>query len=261
MRLDKYLMTTGMLESRTKAQFHLSAGAVTVNGEVVTKNSYQLNPEDVVEIINDPCPYVSRGGLKLAKAIKEFHLDLRERVIIDLGASTGGFTDCALQNGAAKVYAVDVGVDQLATALRSDHRVISWEGRNLRTLRRDDFQEDIDFILCDVSFISADHVYPIIKRILKPDGQAVVLIKPQFEAGIKGAKKGVVRQKKQHLAIIKRALQSAANAGLFLVALSFSPYKGDAGNIEFLALLTPEIAKSRPNFDVQQVIDRAHESL
>lgn len=261
MRIDKYLLENQLATSRNKAQYYLAEGVVSVNGKIITKNSYSVAEEDVVLLTSNPCPYVSRGGLKMAKAIEEFKLDLSDRIIIDLGASTGGFTDCALQNGAQKVYAVDVGSDQLAISIKNDPRVVDLGGRNLRTLKPTEFKEPISLIICDVSFISVALVFPVIKTLLDSSGQAIVLIKPQFEAGRHGAKKGVVRLKKQHLAIVLRTLQSAASTGLFLSALTFSPYKGDAGNIEFLACLTPDITKSKMHFDVKQVIDLAHKSL
>jgi 23S rRNA (cytidine1920-2'-O)/16S rRNA (cytidine1409-2'-O)-methyltransferase len=177
MRIDKYLLANHLATSRNKAQYYLAEGVVTVNGKIIRKNSYSVGAEDVVQLTGNPCPYVSRGGLKMAKAIEKFKLDLTNQVIIDLGASTGGFTDCALQNGAQKVYAVDVGSDQLAISIKTDPRVVDWGGRNLRTLKQTEFKDPIELIICDDA--SFDNTLKIAAAVANSDPRVKIIQKSE----------------------------------------------------------------------------------
>lgn len=238
-RLDILVFEKGFTESREKAKILIMEGKIFVNGQREDKPGTSF-PEDVrIELKGEKMPFVSRGGFKLDKALKVFPIDLKDAVCMDIGASTGGFTDCMLQNGASKVFSVDVGYGQFAWSLRNDPRVVLMEKTNVRYLTLDDIGERLDFISCDVSFISLSKIFPVIKALLKEDGSSVCLIKPQFEAGKdRVGKKGVVRDKEVHEDVIKSVIFYARDFGLFPKAISFSPIKGPEGNIEYLLYLT-----------------------
>lgn len=234
-RLDERLVREGLADTRTRAQAEVLAGRVTVDGAVVDKPGRRVSPEMRVDVTAPANPYVSRGGLKLAHALAAFGVDVRGAVAIDLGASTGGFTDCLLQAGAARVYAVDVGRGQLAWSLRRDPRVVVMEDTNARHLSPDRFAGAADLVTADLSFISLRLVWGVIARLVRPDGHVVALVKPQFEAG-RGAvgRGGVVRDPAVHVEVIEEALAAAAREGLTPVAVTASPITGPAGNIEYL---------------------------
>lgn len=263
-RLDVVLVRQGLFPSREKARAAIMAGQVEVAGCLVDKPGTPVPPDAPILIKGETCPYVSRGGLKLAKAIREFGLDLKGKVIADIGASTGGFTDCALQAGAAKVFAIDVGYGQLAWKLRQDPRVVVLERVNARYLSLADLQEPVDFVSVDVSFISLAKILPAVRGILKADGEIVALIKPQFEAGrdLVG-KRGVVRDPQVHRDVIARVISEAEAGGLIAKGLSYSPVTGPEGNIEYLLWLglIPGSGDFAGPDTVKQVIAAAHEDL
>jgi 23S rRNA (cytidine1920-2'-O)/16S rRNA (cytidine1409-2'-O)-methyltransferase len=237
-RLDVAIVRLGLCESREKARALIMAGQVFVDGRRVDKAGAPTGPNEKIEIKGDRLPYVSRGGLKLKKALEVFLIDLRGRICIDIGASTGGFTDCMLQNGAKKVYAVDVGYGQLAWGLRTDERVVSMERTNIRYVTPDMLEEKADFASVDVSFISLKLVLPPAKALLTDGGRMVCLIKPQFEAGReKVGKKGVVRETSTHEEVVWAFLDTAAQCGFSVKGLDYSPVKGPEGNIEYLAYI------------------------
>lgn len=238
-RLDALLVNRGMFESRAKAQAAIMAGQVLVNEQKIDKPGTQVKPEVTIRLLGNQLRYVSRGGLKLEKALQIFPISVEGKVVADVGASTGGFTDCALQNGAAKVYALDVGYGQLAWKLRSDERVINMERTNVRYLEAKDLPEQVDVVTIDVAFISLDKILPAVHRILKPTGFVVALIKPQFEAGKENVgKKGVVREASVHMDVIRNVIAFAKGEGFGIAGLDFSPIKGPEGNIEYLLHLT-----------------------
>lgn len=238
-RLDILLVERGLAESRQRAQAVIMSGQVYVREQRVDKAGAQLEEDAPIEVRGQTLAYVSRGGLKLEKALRVFHgIDLKGARAIDAGASTGGFTDCMLQNGAERVYAVDVGYGQLAWSLRSDPRVVCMERTNVRYLTAEQIPEPLDFGTVDVSFISLRLILPALRGILKPDGQVVCLVKPQFEAGReKVGKKGVVRDPAVHLEVLRQFLVNAGEAGFTVKDMSFSPIKGPEGNIEYLGQL------------------------
>ena len=234
-RLDVALFEKGFAESREKAKALIMAGQVYVNGNKVTKSGESIKPDDSIEVRGEKMPYVSRGGYKLEKAVKEFGLSLEGAVCMDIGASTGGFTDCMLQNGAVKVYSIDVGYGQLAWKLRTDERVVNLERTNFRHVTKDIIPEEIDFASVDVSFISLKLIIPVMKGLLKNGGRAVCLIKPQFEAGReKVGKKGVVRELSTHIEVVEEIKDFVLENGFSVLNLDFSPIKGPQGNIEYL---------------------------
>ena len=259
-RLDVALVERGIAESRSKAQRMIDDGVIAVNGTVVTKASDRVTDEDHVALVGNTCPYVSRGGLKLEKALDQFHIDPTGYVCGDFGASTGGFTDCLLQHGAAKVYAVDVGFDQLADQLQQDSRVVVMEKTNVRDLLPDAFTERLDLAVIDVSFISLRLVLPIVQRFLKENGQILCLIKPQFEAGRELiGKRGVVRSRKTHVTVLRNFCSNCTMLGLGVQNLAFSPVTGGEGNIEFLAQLSMSHHFETP--DLEQIVIQAHQRL
>lgn len=262
-RLDVLLAETGMAPSREKAKALIMAGAVLVDGEKADKAG-ELYPETAkIEIIGNQLRYVSRGGLKLEKAMQVFPLSLNGKICMDIGASTGGFTDCMLQNGAAKVYAIDVGYGQLAWALRTDERVINLERTNIRHLEPDKVLEPIDFASIDVSFISLTLVLPVLRQFLKENGEVVCLVKPQFEAGKgKVGKKGVVREPEIHFEVLKKILDFCNENGFCVMGMDFSPVKGPEGNIEYLYHLshTNKVSKFTED-DLQTLVKRSHQAL
>ena len=242
-RLDTEIFKRGMAESREKAKALIMAGLVYVNGQKELKGGTSIKEDDVIEVRGNNNPFVSRGGLKLQKAAEKFNIDLSGCVCMDIGASTGGFTDCMLSHGAKKVYSIDVGYGQLAWKLRTDDRVVNMERTNFRYVTHEQIPEDIDFASVDVSFISLKKILPVMRDLLSENGQAVCLIKPQFEAGRENiGKGGIVRDKKVHFEVIKR-LFSAANAlGLSPCAISPSAIEGGDGNREYVALFVKGVS-------------------
>ena len=260
-RLDVLLTQRGLCESRSKAQALIMSGEVYVDGQKCDKAGTPVDETASIEIRGSHCPYVSRGGLKLEKALRDFGIDPSGWVCSDSGASTGGFTDCLLQKGAKKVFAIDVGYGQLAWSIRTDPRVVCMERTNIRYVTPGQLGEPLDFSVVDVSFISLRLVLPAITALLKPTGQLVCLIKPQFEAGKdKVGKKGVVRDPTVHCEVLEGFLALAAELGLTVRNLTFSPVKGPEGNIEFLGHLSmlPEGAITP---DVRALVAAAHETL
>lgn len=237
-RLDVAVFEQGYAPSREKAKAIIMAGIVYVNNQKVDKAGFELKEGDVLEVRGKTLQYVSRGGLKLEKAMQEFPITLEGKICMDVGASTGGFTDCMLQNGAVKVYSVDVGYGQLAWKLRTDERVVNLERTNFRYATREQIPDEVDFASVDVSFISLKHILPNLNTLLAMDGQAVCLIKPQFEAGKeKVGKKGVVRDLNVHLEVVENVIKLALENGFSVMGLQFSPIKGPEGNIEYLIYL------------------------
>lgn len=254
-RLDVFLVEKGYFDSREKAKAEIIAGNVLVN-EKRLKPGEQIKPDAVIRVIQK-MPFVSRGGYKLDKAVKVFGLELKDKVCIDVGASTGGFTDVMLQNGAKMVYSVDVGYGQLDYSLRGNDKVVVMERTNARRLCKQDFEMLPQFAGMDVSFISILLIFPIFKDILTPDAQVMALIKPQFEAGKElVGKNGVVRDPKVHKMVIENIRQQASEFGLFLHQLDFSPITGPEGNIEFISLWGfDDIAAA---IDIGEIVDAAH---
>ncbi|MCW5961814.1 MAG: TlyA family RNA methyltransferase [Pyrinomonadaceae bacterium] len=238
-RIDKLLVENGLAESRTKAQALVMAGVVLVNERRVEKSSESFLPDEVVRIKGDSPEnrFVGRGGLKLEKAIDEFTIEVEGAICLDVGASTGGFTDCLLQNGAKKVFTVDVGTNQLVWKLRNDPRVEVRENVNARYLKAEDFDQKFDIIVMDVSFISVTKIIPALIELMKPEGKLIVLIKPQFELE-KGAlgKGGIVRDAEKHAEVVERVNSFAESSGLIVMRTVESPIHGAEGNKEFLAL-------------------------
>lgn len=250
-RLDVLLTERGLRESRQQAQAAIMRGLVTVNGRRIDKAGTQVPEEAEISVREEAFSYVSRGGLKLRKALEVFPISLRNAVCADIGASTGGFTDCCLQNGAAKVYAVDVGYGQLAWKLRTDPRVICLERTNARYLSAEQIPEPLDFFSADVSFISLKWILPPMRALIRDGGRALCLIKPQFEAGREQVgKRGVVRDKAVHREVLERFFQHAARSGFAVEGLSWSPIRGPEGNIEYLGFLRPEAEVSRQDGEI-----------
>ena len=242
-RLDQYLVQHGLIQSRERAKAMIMSGVVFVNEQKVDKAGEMIKEDAKVEVRGHDIGYVSRGGLKLEKAMQCFPLTPKGKVCMDIGASTGGFTDCMLQNGAVKVYAVDVGYGQLAWSLRTDERVVNMERTNIRNVTLDQLAEPIEFFSVDVSFISLHHIFPVAQAITTPDAMGVCLVKPQFEAGReKVGKKGVVRDAKVHEEVIFRIVSLVRQLELVPKALTFSPVKGPEGNIEYLIWLSKDVA-------------------
>ncbi len=260
MRLDLLLVERGLEETRQRAQAVIMSGQVFVDGRRADKAGMAVSAAASLEIRGDKLPYVSRGGLKLEKAMGCFPIRLEGAVCADIGASTGGFTDCMLQNGAARVYAVDVGRGQLAWKLRNDPRVVCLERTNARYLSREQVPEELTFASVDVSFISLSLILPPLSALLAEGGEAVTLVKPQFEAGReKVGKKGVVRDPAVHLEVLECWLDHAASAGLTVRGLTYSPIRGPEGNIEYLGFLgkTGEAA----SLDLKALVEESHRNL
>ena len=237
-RIDVLLVEKGFFESREKAKASIMAGVVYANEQKIDKAGEEVSIDAKLEVRENICPYVSRGGLKLEKAVKFFGVNLKDKVCMDIGASTGGFTDCMLQNGAKKVFSVDVGYGQFAWKLRQDERVVCMERTNIRYVTDEQIGEKLDFASIDVSFISLTKVLPVAFNLLKDGGEVVALIKPQFEAGREQVgKKGVVRDSKVHKEVIEKIIAFSESIGIRVKNLSFSPIKGPEGNIEFLLYL------------------------
>ena len=259
-RLDVLLVNMGLAASREKAKTVIMAGDVFVNGQREDKAGTTFDPDKCkIEVRGKQLKYVSRGGLKLEKAVDNFDLGLPGLTCMDIGASTGGFTDCMLQNGAVKVYSVDVGHGQLDWKLRNDERVICMEKTNFRYIKPEDIGEPIDFASCDVSFISLTKIILPARALLKDEGRMVLLIKPQFEAGKdKVGKKGVVRDKDVHVEVIEKIVQFASICGFSILRLDFSPIKGPEGNIEYLIYLKKDISQDER---VAELDERSAEDL
>ncbi len=260
-RLDVLLVEKGFADTRTKAQAIIMSGLVYVDGQKADKPGISYEESVDLEVRSGGCPYVSRGGLKLEKALRDFGVDPTGYVCSDSGASTGGFTDCLLQQGAKKVFAIDVGYGQLDWKIRSDPRVVVMERTNVRYVTPEDLGEPLDLSVVDVSFISLGIVLPVIKTFLKPTGQVLCLIKPQFEAGReKVGKKGVVRDPAVHREVLDNFVALTGKIGFKILGLTFSPVKGPEGNIEFLAHLTLEdVCGIQP--DTEALVAAAHEAL
>jgi 23S rRNA (cytidine1920-2'-O)/16S rRNA (cytidine1409-2'-O)-methyltransferase len=260
-RLDVLLAERGMIESRQKAQAIIMSGEVFVNDQRVDKPGTTVDNESNIEIRGNTLRYVSRGGLKLEKAMASFPIRLDGSICADIGASTGGFTDCMLQNGASKVYAVDVGYGQFAWKLRSDPRVVCMERTNARYLTHEQIPDELDFASIDVSFISLRLILPAVCGLLKEDGHVACLVKPQFEAGReKVGKKGVVRDPAVHLEVLEQFLVNAKESGFTVLGVTYSPIRGPEGNIEYLGFLQkgtlPETA-----LDLKKLVEESHQTL
>ena len=263
-RIDVLLTERNFFESRAKSQAMIMSGKILVNGRKIDKSGTLVDVDSKIEIIGAEMPFVSRGGFKLQKALDVFKIDLSEKICADIGASTGGFTDCMLQHGAKKIYAVDVGYGQLAWKLRNDSRVVNMERTNIRNVTRADISDELNFASIDVAFISLDKVLPVAYELLCSNGEVVALIKPQFEAGRdKVGKKGVVRDKKIHAEVLNYVLTFAQTLNFKICGLDFSPIKGPEGNIEYLTYLTKNLDATEIDFDkkISAVIDSAHEIL
>lgn len=260
-RLDQLVFDLGLTESRERAKTTIMSGLVFVDGQRADKPGMSVSPDAKVEVRGKALPFVSRGGYKLDKALKVFPIDVSGMVCIDCGASTGGFTDVLLQNGAAKVYSVDVGYGQLAWKLRNDERVVNLEKTNLRYITDELIPEPLDAAVMDVSFISVKLVLPAVKQLLKPGADIVCLIKPQFEAGREEVgKKGVVRDLKVHEAVVNSILDFAPGIGLSVRGLDFSPIKGPEGNIEYIChMINSDEPSVQP--DVSAVVEASHKAL
>lgn len=260
-RLDVLLVKRGLAESREKAKAVIMSGIVYVDGQKEDKAGQTFADTANIEVRGSTLKYVSRGGLKLEKAMECFDVSVKDKVCMDIGASSGGFTDCMLQNGAKKVYAVDVGHGQLAWKLRNDMRVVVMEKTNIRYVKPEDIGESIDFASIDVSFISLSKVLPAAYNLLGERGEIVALIKPQFEAGReKVGKKGVVREKSTHIEVIQNCFAYAKENGFFVRELEFSPVKGPEGNIEYLYHLVKS-GDVDSDIDIEAVVNTAHEKL
>lgn len=263
-RLDVLLVKRNLAESREKAKAVIMSGNVFVDGQREDKAGSTFAPDVQIEVKGHTLPYVSRGGLKLEKALAKFDVNVKDKVCTDVGSSTGGFTDCMLQNGAKKVFAIDVGRGQLDWKLRNDPRVVCMEKTNIRYVTPEDIGEPVDFSSIDVSFISLTKVLGPIRDYLTDDGEIVALIKPQFEAGReKVGKKGVVREKSTHREVIQKIMDFAMANGFDLCDLEFSPIKGPEGNIEYLIHLkkTPHETGENRGLDGAAVVDKAFEEL
>ena len=260
-RLDVLLVEKGFVESRQKAQTTIMSGLVYVKGQKVDKPGTAVDPEAEIEVRGNALRYVSRGGLKLEKAMKTFPIALDGTICGDIGASTGGFTDCMLQNGAVKVYSVDVGYGQLAWKLRSDERVVCMERTNARYLTHEQISDELDFASVDVSFISLKLILPALCGLLKDGGHTVCLVKPQFEAGKeKVGKKGVVRDPAVHLEVLENFLLHAKESGFTVLGLTYSPIRGPEGNIEYLGYLEKGEWQEK-EFDLKQLVADSHQTL
>ncbi len=262
-RIDVLLFERGLAPSREKARTLIMAGSVYVNNQKFDKPGDTVSDDAEIEVRGSTLKYVSRGGLKLEKAMQLFPIDLNGKICMDIGASTGGFTDCMLQNGAQRVYSVDVGYGQLAWQLRQDPRVVNLERTNARYLTREQVPEEIDFFSVDVSFISLRIILPAVRPLLRDGGQAVCLIKPQFEAGReKVGKKGVVRDRAVHEEVVETICRFAVENGYSVLGLTFSPVKGPEGNIEYLAYLEKSDAPVHTaDCTPHSVVEESHAAL
>ncbi len=262
-RLDAELVSRQIIQSRERAKAEIMAGKVYVNGQKADKAGELVTPADNIEFRGEQLKYVSRGGLKLEKAMGLYGFKLDGKVCMDVGASTGGFTDCMLQNGASKVYSVDVGYGQLAWSLRQSEKVVNLERTNIRYITKEQVPDTVDFVSIDVSFISLGLVIPVLPPLLADDAMMVCLVKPQFEAGKeKVGKHGVVRDPATHIEVLERAVGFAKKSGFGVVGIEFSPIKGPQGNIEYLMVLTrknPELDVSSD--DIKKLVESSHDEL
>ncbi|MBR2040782.1 MAG: TlyA family RNA methyltransferase [Oscillospiraceae bacterium] len=262
-RLDAELVARGIIQSREQAKAAIMAGQVYVNNQKADKAGEPVTAEDKIEFRGEKLAYVSRGGLKLEKAMELYGFKLDNKICMDVGASTGGFTDCMLQKGATKVYSIDVGYGQLAWKLRQDERVVNLERTNVRYITSEQVPDIVDFVSIDVSFISLGLVIPVLVPFLSDEAMMVCLVKPQFEAGKdKVGKHGVVRDPATHMEVLERAVGFAKNAGFGIVGLEFSPIKGPQGNIEYLMVLTrkePELSVSAE--EIKNLVESSHNEL
>ena len=260
-RLDQLVFDRGLTESRERAKTSIMSGLVFVNGQRMDKPGMSFDENAVVELKGEALPYVSRGGLKLEKALKVFNFDATGLICIDCGASTGGFTDVLLKNGAKKVFAVDVGYGQLAWSLRCDERVVNMERTNIRYVTPEILGEEPELAVMDLSFISIRLVLPVVRGLIKDGAYVICLIKPQFEAGReKVGKKGVVREKATHVEVVRGFLEFAPTAGYTPLGLGYSPIRGPEGNIEYLALLRKGNYEA-PELDPEAVVEASHGEL
>lgn len=260
-RIDQLLVNRNFFDSRERAKVAIMSGIVFINEEKVDKPGTKVDINANIRIKGDLHPYVSRGGLKLLKAIETFQLNLSNRVMMDIGASTGGFTDCALQHGASKVYAIDVGYGQLAWTLRNDPRVVVMERTNFRYLKPEDLTGELpDFATIDVSFISLKLILPNLCNFLRPGGEVIALVKPQFEAGKNQVgKNGIVREAKIHTEVLNQTIQMAIELDYEPIGLTFSPIQGGEGNIEFLLKLKYKADQgSREDFNISHFVEETH---
>lgn len=262
-RLDAELVSRGIIQSRERAKAEIMAGKVYVNGQKADKAGELVTPADNIEFRGEQLKYVSRGGLKLEKAMELYGFRLDGKVCMDVGASTGGFTDCMLQSGASKVYSVDVGYGQLAWNLRQSEKVVNLERTNIRYITKEQVPDTVDFVSIDVSFISLGLVIPVLPPLLADDAMMVCLVKPQFEAGReKVGKHGVVRDPATHIEVLERAVGFAKKSGFGIVGIEFSPIKGPQGNIEYLMVLSrnkPELDISGD--DIRKLVESSHDEL
>lgn len=262
-RLDAELVSRGIIQSRERAKAEIMAGKVYVNGQKADKAGELVTPADNIEFRGEQLKYVSRGGLKLEKAMELYGFRLDGKVCMDVGASTGGFTDCMLQSGASKVYSVDVGYGQLAWNLRQSEKVVNLERTNIRYITKEQVPDTVDFVSIDVSFISLGLVIPVLPPLLADDAIMVCLVKPQFEAGReKVGKHGVVRDPATHIEVLERAVSFAKKSGFGIVGIEFSPIKGPQGNIEYLMVLS----RSKPELDIsgddiRKLVESSHDEL
>lgn len=262
-RLDAELVSRGIIQSRERAKAEIMAGKVYVNGQKADKAGELVTPADNIEFRGEQLKYVSRGGLKLEKAMELYGFRLDGKVCMDVGASTGGFTDCMLQSGASKVYSVDVGYGQLAWNLRQSEKVVNLERTNIRYITKEQVPDTVDFVSIDVSFISLGLVIPVLPPLLADDAMMVCLVKPQFEAGReKVGKHGVVRDPATHIEVLERVVGFAKKSGFGIVGIEFSPIKGPQGNIEYLMVLS----RSKPELDIsgddiRKLVESSHDEL
>lgn len=262
-RLDAAVFEQGFCDSREKAKTLIMAGVVYVNNQKADKPGMQIKDDDSIEVRSNPLKYVSRGGLKLEKAMSSFDIKLDGLVCADIGASTGGFTDCMLQNGAKKVYSIDVGYGQLAWKLRTDPRVVNMERTNFRYVTKEQLPDELSFASVDVSFISLSLIVPVMRTLMRNDAYAVCLIKPQFEAGRdKIGKKGVVRDKSIHIELVDNIIGMMLNNGFSVSGLDYSPVKGPEGNIEYLILVQKsDQPVNNLKTTAKDVVMRSHDAL
>lgn len=262
-RLDAAVFEQGFCDSREKAKTLIMAGVVYVNNQKADKPGMQIKDDDSIEVRSNPLKYVSRGGLKLEKAMSSFDIKLDGLVCADIGASTGGFTDCMLQNGAKKVYSIDVGYGQLAWKLRTDPRVVNMERTNFRYVTKEQVPDELSFASVDVSFISLSLIVPVMRTLMRNDAYGVCLIKPQFEAGRdKIGKKGVVRDKSVHIEVVDNIIGMMLNNGFSVSGLDYSPVKGPEGNIEYLILVQKsDQPVNNLKTTAKDVVMRSHDAL
>ena len=260
MRLDNYLVINNYFQTRNKAQQAIKSKRIKVNNYIISKSGYEINDLDIIEVIPIEYEFVSRGGYKLLKAIQFFNLDFNDKVILDLGASTGGFTDCSLKFNASKVYAVDVGTDQLDNSLRNNDRVISIENTNAKDLKKEDYL-DIDYIVMDLSFISITKLIDKLNELINENTKIVTLIKPQFEVENKNINKnGLVKNKDVHYDVIKRIINSFKECNIYIENLTYSPLRGEkSGNIEYLALFSR--VNKEIDININEVINQAYKNM